>query len=372
MATVYSANYQTGTYTYTRVKVDYSGTSATATLLYTRTNAWYDPTSATKAIFSFGGSSVEFNQSFSGPQTDAVVTSVSFTISSSGGTYSGSTSSAGLFSFSGSVTIPAQTSAPTGLTASNLVAYQEGFQATVSLSSWGTGGTTSARTKQFRICTYSATTLQSPYRYTNVTGSDLSSTILTNNGSSYLDSSGPLQVVGNTRYTLALHATNGGADTGLQRWRDAVTLPYPPQVVLDSVTKNSANFVVNLKADGGFYRKQLFYSLDGTNWIIAGTESVGAATSVPFTVSGLTAETAYTLKTKVVTFAGESAGTDFPFYTSAQTPAFYGSNTIQRAQETGKFYASVNGQATNVKKIYGSVNGQAQVVFDRTMSRTGQ
>lgn len=371
MATVYSANYQTGTYTYTRVRVDYSGTSATATLLYTRTNAWYDPTSATKATFTFGGSSVEFSQSFSGPQTDATVASVSFTISSSGGTYSGSTANAGLLSFNGSVNIPAQSSAPTGLTASNLVADIEGFTADVSVGNWGSGGSSSSYAKALQCWTYNATALTAPSRSQSITSTSLSSSITVGNSSPSTDTP-PLYIVGNTQYTLGLYASNGASNTGNVRWRDAVTLAYPPHIVLDSVTKTSANFIANLKADGGFYEKHLFYSLDGVNWIAAGTISAGTAASIPFAVGGLAAETAYTLKTKVVTFAGESAGTDFPFYTSAQTPAFYGSDAIQRAQEAGKFYASVNGQATNVKKIYASVNGQAQVVFDRTMSRTGQ
>lgn len=375
MATVYSANYQTGTYTYTRVRVDYSGTSATATLLYTRTNAWYDPTSATGATFTFGGASVGFNKSFSGPQTDATVASVSFTISSSGGTYSGSTSGAGLFSFSGSVNIPAQSSAPTGLTASNLITYEDGFKATVSISSWGTGAT-SSRYKEFEVWNYTTGTLTNPYRLRRWGGNNLSDDMTVRTGvgfdSDMNNNFGTLDIVANTRYTLALRCNNGAATTGNVIWRDAVTLAYPPHIVLDSVSKTSANFIANLKADGGFYEKHLFYSLDGTNWIAAGTISAGTAVSIPFTVGGLTAETAYTLKTKVVTYAGESAGTDFPFYTSAQVPAFYGSDIIQRAQEAGRFYASVGGQATNVKKIYGSVNGQAQVVFDRTMSRTGQ
>lgn len=371
MATVYSANYSTGTYTYTRVRVDYSGTSATATLLYTRTNTYSGSTSATNATFTFGGQSVTFDKTFYGQQTDATVASVSFTISSSGGTYSGSTSNAGLMGFSGSVTIPAQSTAPSGLTASNLVAGPESFTADVSLSSWGSGGTSSSYYKELQCWTYDATALTYPRRYLAVTSTSLSSTITVDNYSSSTDNP-PLQIKGNTQYTLGLYATNGAANTGSIRWRDAVTLAYKPYIVLESVTKNSANFVANIKADGGHYKKALFYSIDGTNWIVAATQLDGTATSVPFIVSGLDAETAYTLRTKVVTFAGETPGDDFTFYTSAKTPAFYGSDAVQRAQETGRFYASVSSQAANVKRIYGSANGQAQIVFDRSLSRTNR
>lgn len=110
MATVYSAKYSTGTYTYTRVRVDYSGTSATATLLYTRTNTYSGITgTGDPATFTFAGVNTSIaNITFRGQQTDAVVGSVSFTISASGGTYSGSTSGySQLLSFEGSVTIPA-------------------------------------------------------------------------------------------------------------------------------------------------------------------------------------------------------------------------------------------------------------------------
>ena len=109
MATVYSGYYSTGTYTKTRVRVDYSGSSATAILLYTRTNTYAGETSAYGATFSFGGASVAVNKAFYGQQTDAEIARVSFSISPAGGTYSGSCNGQYL-AFSGSVTIPAQTS----------------------------------------------------------------------------------------------------------------------------------------------------------------------------------------------------------------------------------------------------------------------
>lgn len=112
MATIYSAASWTGSYTYTRVKVDYSGTSATATLLYTRTNTYAGETGAGGATFSFGGKSVGFTKSFWGQVTDGVVTSLNFPISLGGGTYSGS-STGQYLGGSWSVTIPAQSSSIT-------------------------------------------------------------------------------------------------------------------------------------------------------------------------------------------------------------------------------------------------------------------
>ena len=112
MATLYSAASWTGSYTYTRVKVDYSGTSATATMLYTRTNTYSGETGAAGATFSFGGKSVSFTKSFWGQVTDGVVTSLTFPISLGGGTYSGS-STGQYLGGSWSVTIPAQSSSIT-------------------------------------------------------------------------------------------------------------------------------------------------------------------------------------------------------------------------------------------------------------------
>ena len=109
MATVTSAHYQIGTYTYGYVSVDYSGTSATAYLHYVRTNTYSGEEHDTTAwTFTFGGQTTSSHDktSVSG-KADNIVAHVSFTISLAGGTYSGSSSSS-LFQFSGSVTIPAQ------------------------------------------------------------------------------------------------------------------------------------------------------------------------------------------------------------------------------------------------------------------------
>lgn len=139
MATVYSGQYWTGSYTYTRVRVDYSGSSATAILLYSRTNSYSGETSAYGATFSFGGASVAVNAAFYGQKTDAEVARVSFSISPAGGTYSGSCNGSYL-AFSGSVTIPAQTSTITynangGSGAPSAQTYTNATSGTTTLSS---------------------------------------------------------------------------------------------------------------------------------------------------------------------------------------------------------------------------------------------
>lgn len=109
MATVYSQKFTTGAYTYTRVRVDYTGTTAKATLLFTRTGNGDVPASVLGHTYTFGNKSVGLNKTITGLVTDAEIATVEFPISLDGGTYSGSVpTQAGVFAFAGSVTIPAQ------------------------------------------------------------------------------------------------------------------------------------------------------------------------------------------------------------------------------------------------------------------------
>lgn len=141
MATVWSGYTSTGTYTKTRVRVEYSGTSATAILCYTRTNTYTGSTGGT-GTFSFGGASVSYNKWFTGQQTDAEVARVSFGISTAGGWYSGSSTGAATYlAFNGGVTIPAQTSPPTGLSVSINSRTWNSVSLTGKVSSWGTPNT---------------------------------------------------------------------------------------------------------------------------------------------------------------------------------------------------------------------------------------
>lgn len=274
-------------------------------------------------------------------------------------------------SMSGSFTLPATSSAPVGLTGDNLVALEDGFSATVSITDWGIGGTTAQRYKELQCWTYDASTLQQPRRFNGVAENTLSSTITVNNTSDYTATSGALNIVGNTRYTLGLYATNGAANTGHVRWRDAVTLAYKPEVHVQDVTKTTATFVVHLRADGGFYEKTLYYSLDnGTNWIPFETNISGDETTTSFEVIGLTPGTSYTIKVGVGTEAGENIANDTTFYTSVQTPTFYTSNSLSRAEEVIPFYGSNGSTAQNIIKMYGSMNGQAALVFDNSKKRT--
>lgn len=342
MATVYSSNYSTGTYTYTRVKVDYSGTSATATLLYSRTNSYSGQTGQI-GTFTFGGVSTSYNKYFTGEQTDAVVASVNFTISTSGGTYSGTSTSSGsdhFLDFSGSVTIPAQATPPTGLDATNVTRLVEGFSATVSVTGWGGAGDATTRYRELQCWTYDPNDFVQPRRYQPVYGDALSGNITVDNSSSYSSAYGPLTIVGNTMYILGLYASNGTAGTGSQRLGAYTTLAYAPEVTISSISSTSATLSYSTKADGGQYSKTYEYSIDGgTTWTTFATVSSGSATTGTFTVSGLAAATVTVMQTRVTTTAGTTVGPNITLNTNAGP----------------KFYGSVNSQAKEATTLYGGV-----------------
>lgn len=369
MATVYSSEVAVGTYNRIRIKCDYSGTSATLTIQFRRTSGysttWYDD----GAQLVFNGQTKSANYSYTGyVGTDWVTLRPAisgYTISTSGGTYSWDFTSplGGVLACSGSLTIPGQSSAPTGLTASNLVPGVEGFTADVSITGWGTGGSTSDRRKELQCWTYNATTLTQPRRYNSVWGESLTTNISVNNYST-ISTDAILHITGNTIYTLGLYATNGAASTGSVNWMPAVTLPYEPILTSKRIEKTSATFKVDIHADGGFYEKDIYYSIDnGANWIYARKITSGDATTFDLELNNLSASTQYTLKVRSTTPAGDSVSKDYVFTTSATTPCFYGSDNIQRARETVIFYGSSNSVARNIVKTYCSVNGRAVPCF---------
>ena len=322
MASVYSGYYTTGTYTKTRVRVDYSGTSATAYLLYTRTNTYSGQTGQTNGTFTFGGQSVTYTKYFAGQQTDAVVTSVNFTISTSGGTYSGSSTgtSPNYFEFSGSVTIPSQATAPTGLAMSNLSRGVDSFTATVSVTGWGGAGDSSTRYRELEVWTKSDSGLVTPYRYKPVWGDTLSSSITVDNNSGY-PASNPLTIIPNKTYTIGVYASNGTYSTGGQRQGNYSTKAPAPTVSKTSVTTNSGTFSYSIPNQGGQYNIALQYSLNsGSTWTTAATITGSGAKTGSFTVSGLSAYTTYSMQTRTSTDAGQTSGSTVSFTTNGVAP----------------------------------------------------
>ena len=356
MASVYSGNYSTGTYTYTRVRVDYSGTSATAHLLYSRTNSWSGETSAYGVTFTFGGVSTTFDVARYGEMYDSEVASVSFTISASGGTYSGSTSNGSLFSFDGSVTIPSQ--APTGLSLSGVQAGPDWVSGTLSVSAWN-GGDSSTRYRNLSVMATNDKTT-SVRRYERVYGNDLSGLVYVDNNTAY----GTMTIVPNTQYWLWWYATNGIAAIQSPDTSTTTVTTLPPKVTDQYISNLSAtSFTINwtIPADGGKYAKDYAYSIDGgTTWVSCYVKTDGTMSTAYYVITGLDPTTQYTVKFRVTTSAGTTYCDDFETVTTLAR--LYGSvNGVTK--RIIKLYGPVNGTTKRITKLYGSVNGVTKRVF---------
>lgn len=367
MATVYSDYYTTGTYTKTRVRVDYSGTSATATLLYTRTNSYY--TQAGTATFTFGGQSVSFTGfSDTGPSYDKVVCSVNFTIASSGGTYSGSTSgSPGLFAFSGSVFIPSQASAPSNGSIGPLSTYwdQNAYEVCIKTTATTVNDGGAALTE------FSMIAAGTPYTDSGYPSNERIAVPCTNGLGNVISNS---RTYRQTTYTMqanalvytGIYAQNSA---GGYRFKTAdgaptiITAPASFEILSPTVTATSAEFHVYTSDDGGYYDKTLQYRLNGGSWINWTVVQDMFSDDIVLDITGLTPDTWYTLECQVVTPAGTTDCNTLHFATPPDQN-LYGS-VSNAATHVNKFYGSVNSQAAQVYKIYGSVNGEAKPIFIR-------
>lgn len=245
---------------------------------------------------------------------------------------------------------------PTGLSVSDIRPSTESFTATVSITGWGTGSGT--RYRELNAYTYSSSGLTEPRRYQPVYGNDLSGDITVDN-----TSNGALNITGNTRYVIAAYATNGAANTGVQRFSTAVTLAYAPSLSATPIDDSSVLVTYSLQADGGFYAKNVQYSLDGgTTWVTGATINTGSATTGTFVIGNLSPNTAYNVKTRVSTTAGETNGNDISFTT------LVGMNFLgpvnSKSKSIIKFYAPINRKSKIVKKLYGpDENGKSKLFY---------
>lgn len=256
------------------------------------------------------------------------------------------------------ITLPTVNTPPTGLAGSNVVAHIDGFTADVSITGWGVGSGT--RMKSLSVWTYDPSSFVAPRRVNRAYGDSLSDTITTNNTSEPLG--GTLNITGNTRYTLGVYAENGSAGTVATRVGNYTTLAYAPSLSATPIDDSSVLITYSLQADGGFYAKNVQYSLDGGNtWVTGATINTGSATTSTFVIGNLSPNTAYNVKTRVSTTAGETNGNDVSFTT------LVGMNFLgpvnSKSKSILKFYAPINRKSKLVKKLYGPDENGKSVLF---------
>lgn len=262
--------------------------------------------------------------------------------------------------WSKTVNFPVETSPPTGLTLTSCSAGPDWYDIGVSVSGWGTGGSASQRYIEAQVWTYNASSLVEPRRYQPSYGTT-SATIRVNNSSS-----GSLSITPNTVYTIGVYASNGAANTGSQRIGNHVTAPPILSASASNITKNSMDINWSFGNQGGHHSLMVQYSLDGTNWTTMSTQTGSGSRSGVYTITGLTPETEYTVRTRVT-----RAETGQAYYaTTGETvsattlPAgtIYGPvNGVSK--KTIKWLGSVDGLSKYIVKIYGSEDGKTKRIF---------
>ena len=248
-------------------------------------------------------------------------------------------------------------SSPTGLALSDIIPGTDGFTGTVSVTGWGTGGTTAGRHKELSVCTSNTPDQRKKVKVYEDT---LSTTITVDNTATLYDGA-IFTITPNTTYYLTMWASNGASGTGNSSFTQVVTKAGAPTVSLDSVTDTTAIINYSTTADGGVYTKTIEYSLDGATWTTGATITGGSASSGSFTITGLTPQTAYSVQTRTRTTAGSIAGPTLSVTTESDVK-LYGSVGGQTKQ-IRKLYGSVNGQTKEIKKLYGSVSGQTRLIY---------
>ena len=255
------------------------------------------------------------------------------------------------------VNMPSSVTAPTGLAASNIVPGPDYFSATISVTGWGGAGNATTRKRELQVRTYDASSLITPRRVQQAVGNTLSSTITTSNGST---DDGGLTITPNTRYTLAMWATNGTQTTGSKRIGNYVTLGAKPLVALTSRNGNTVAISYSVASDGGFYDKTIEYSVDNNpNWTNLASITGTSGASGTISLNNLAPKKLHRIEVRVVTTAG-TVSTILYFDTSSI--AFYGPDSNLEAQKADKIYGSVSNQATELTKLYGSVNGKTKLI----------
>lgn len=263
----------------------------------------------------------------------------------------------------GSTTISfdATVTPPTGLGINNISTTDTSVSANVYVSGWGGAGDANSRYRNLSV-------MRTNYkpdeqrRYQRVYGNETSGIITVTSNTQY----GTGTIDPNTRYWLWWYATNGtyGTEAPTTSTTEVVTKASAPTVGLADTTATSATISYSTTADGGYYAKNIQYSLDnGSTWVTGATVTGGAATTGSFTISGLTPGTVYTVQTRVNTTAGNTTGTSVSFATEVERApmGLYGPVNSQ-ATRVSEFYGPVNGEAKLANKVYGSVNGQAKII----------
>ena len=315
MATVYSGEVSVGSYNRIRIKCDYSGTSATLAVQFRRTSSYNGSWSDSGAKLTFNGTTKSAAYSYSGTVGTSWVTLkgniTGYTVSTSGGTYNWSFTNpnGGTLACSGTLTIPAQATAPTAPTIS--AATYSSTQINV------TYGTTNLGNPSGTVYLYNGTS-------SNPTTQIASKTTT---GNSTYNNTG---LTANTRYYYKATATNsaGSASSSVV---NAVTSPAGiTSITGGSLTSSSIALTLVFASSGSALTTTAQISSNNSSWSDTSMTNVQGTTKT-YTISGLAANTSYTRYFRVHTSVGNSGVKSF---TWATKPANITSATATNIGET--------------------------------------
>ena len=191
-------------------------------------------------------------------------------------------------------------------------------------------------------------------------GTNMSATVVIDNDSAM--PRGELNINPNSRYYPFIYATNDKVSTWINNGNVVTKAPLPTYVEDSLVVGiDSVSFQVSYPADGGYYPKQVRYSLDGSTYTVATTITGGSAQTATITITGLSPRTTYNIKIDTYTTAGYTQGYNtVPEFTTKGN--CYGS-VSGKTKQIIKGYCSIDGETAKILKIYGSKDGLTKRVF---------
>lgn len=162
----------------------------------------------------------------------------------------------------------------------------------------------------------------------------------------------------NTTYYYVAKASNS-VSTTTSGVKSATTLPAGISSISSVTTDTTATFSVACASSGGALTTTLQRSTNNSTWTDVATNVQGQTIST--TLTGLSANTSYTIYFRVRTSAGVS-DTSSHSYKTKESHFFYGS-VSGKTKRIKKLYGSVNGKTKEIKKLYASVNGKTKRIF---------
>lgn len=187
-------------------------------------------------------------------------------------------------------TLPAKSSAPTGLYINNVSSTWNSVTGTVGLSSYGSG----SGTKILELLVLTQSYVPGlPHRFEQVTDGSMSKTFTVSNSSAY-PPAGSIDIKGAGTYYTGVY-TNNGSEVTRYAGGSIATPPSPLQSITYSATQGSTNVTISITITGGtstnnnsntvttYYR----YSTNGgssySSWASAGTGTTWTAKTASFT-----------------------------------------------------------------------------------------